>query len=65
MLRFCGTLNKMAHNSFTAEPLRYSTTQFLMSSAARVPNPVYSHWNVATVDATDFYGRERVATGSN
>jgi hypothetical protein len=36
-----------------------------MSSAALVLNPVYSHWNVATVDATDFYGGERVATGSN
>jgi hypothetical protein len=65
MLRFCGTLNKMAHNSFTVEPFRYSTVQFSLSAVAPVLNPVYSHWNVATVDATDFYVGERDATGSN
>jgi hypothetical protein len=54
----------MAHNSFTLEPFRYSITHFLMSSAAPVLKPVYSHWNVARVDVTDFYGGESVATGS-
>jgi cell division protein FtsX len=55
----------MAHNSFTLEPFRYSTIGFLTSSTALVLNPVFNHWNVATVDATDFYVGEKVATGSN
>ena len=37
-LRFCGTLN----NSFTLETFRYSTIQFLMSSAALVLSLVYA-----------------------